>query len=149
MSGWRARAMASGAERDPGETQAVRTPRRTNSSTNAAAKRWFAWTPASDWVDMPDLEIPDGNLHYEAAGPEDAETVTLLHGFTQTSRSWRELIGYLPPDFRYLIPDLRGHGATKLRPRAPHTMGACTEDLLALWHQEGVEKTHLVGYSMG
>ncbi len=96
---------------------------------------------------MPELRIPDGTLHYEAAG--DGAPVTLLHGFTQTSRSWRELVGLLPKDFRYLVPDLRGHGATKLRPGAPHSMEACTGDLLALWEQEGVGRTHLVGYSMG
>jgi len=98
---------------------------------------------------MPELEIPDGTLHYESLGDGDGEAVTFLHGFTQTSRGWRELIGQLPKDFRYLVPDLRGHGATKLKPQAPHTMQACTEDLLALWAAAGVERTHLVGYSMG
>lgn len=96
---------------------------------------------------MPDLDIPDGTLHYEAVG--DGPAVTLLHGFTQTSRSWRELVGLLPKDFRCLVPDLRGHGATKLRKGAPHTMQACTDDLLALWAAEGVGAGHLVGYSMG
>jgi 2-succinyl-6-hydroxy-2,4-cyclohexadiene-1-carboxylate synthase len=99
--------------------------------------------------EMPELEIDGGTLHYEAIGPATGDPVTLLHGFTQTSRSWRELLALLPKEFRYLVPDLRGHGATKLKPRAPHTMAACTADLLSLWAREGVTKTHLVGYSMG
>lgn len=98
---------------------------------------------------MPELDIDGGRLHYEAIGPATADAVTLLHGFTQTSRSWRELIALLPKEFRYLVPDLRGHGLTKLKPGAPHTMAACTADLLALWAAEGVGKTHLAGYSMG
>jgi 2-succinyl-6-hydroxy-2,4-cyclohexadiene-1-carboxylate synthase len=96
---------------------------------------------------MPELKVPDGTVHYEAIG--DGEPVLLLHGFTQTSRSWRELVGSLPKDFRYLIPDLRGHGATRLRPGAEATMAACGEDLLALLQQERAPRTHLVGYSMG
>jgi 2-succinyl-6-hydroxy-2,4-cyclohexadiene-1-carboxylate synthase len=98
---------------------------------------------------MAELEIPDGRLHYERIGEAGGDAVTLLHGFTQTSRSWQELVNLLPKDLRYLLPDLRGHGATRLRPGAPHTMAACTGDLLALWASEGVERTHLVGYSMG
>lgn len=98
---------------------------------------------------MPELEIDGGRLHYEAMGPPTGDAVTLLHGFTQTSRSWRELIAMLPKDCRYLVPDLRGHGLTKLKPGTPHTMAACTADLLALWAAEGVSKTHLAGYSMG
>jgi len=98
---------------------------------------------------MPELEIPDGRVHYESIGPPGAAAVTLLHGFTQTSRSWRELVGLLPQELHYLLPDLRGHGGTRVRPGAPHTMQACTGDLLAMWEREGVARTHLVGYSMG
>lgn len=93
---------------------------------------------------MPDLNVPDGTIHYEVQG--DGAPVTLLHGFTQTSRSWRELIGMLPSGFRYITPDLRGHGATRA---APATMECCLGDLEAVWAAEGVDGGHLVGYSMG
>src|SRR5438309_3500260 len=145
---WRAIAIATGADREPGETHAQRTPRRTSSSTNVAANTWFGCAGASDMLrGMPELEVADGRLSYAARGTGPA--VTLLHGFTQTSRSWQELIGRLPGGFRYLAPDLRGHGATRLRSGAPHTMEACLQDLSAIWAAEGVEQTHLVGYSMG
>src|SRR5579871_2720089 len=96
---------------------------------------------------MPDLEVADGVLHYETGG--EGRPVTFLHGFTQSSRSWRELEGLLPAGWRWLAPDIRGHGQTRLRPGAPHTMDACLSDLEAIWAAEGVERTHLVGYSMG
>jgi 2-succinyl-6-hydroxy-2,4-cyclohexadiene-1-carboxylate synthase len=93
------------------------------------------------------LEREDVRLSYFVAG--DGVPVTLLHGFTQSGRSWRELIAKMPPGFRWIVPDLRGHGETQTRRGAPCSMDACTEDLVELWDQLGVEKTHLVGYSMG
>ena len=74
--------------------------------------------------------------------------VTLLHGFTQRGASWRELAGRLQLP-AILTPDLRGHGANPIPPSEPHTMEACTADLIRLWDEAGVERTHLVGYSMG
>jgi 2-succinyl-6-hydroxy-2,4-cyclohexadiene-1-carboxylate synthase len=93
------------------------------------------------------LEREDVRLSYFVAG--DGVPVTLLHGFTQSGRSWREVIAKMPAGFRWIVPDLRGHGETQTRPAAPCSMDACTGDLVALWDELGVEKTHLVGYSMG
>ena len=39
------------------------------------------------------------------------ETIVLLHGFTQTGRSWEPTIAALAERYRALAPDLRGHGA--------------------------------------
>ena len=75
--------------------------------------------------------------------------VTLLHGFTQSGRSWREVISRMPDGWMWIVPDLRGHGETRLRPDALCDMNACTRDLEMLWDQLGVPRTHLVGYSMG
>jgi 2-succinyl-6-hydroxy-2,4-cyclohexadiene-1-carboxylate synthase len=75
--------------------------------------------------------------------------VTLLHGFTQSGRSWQELISKMPEGWQWVVPDLRGHGETRTRPGAPCTVAACTADLEKLWDELGIERTHLVGYSMG
>ena len=96
---------------------------------------------------MAEIQVPDGTIAYEVRG--DGTPVTFLHGFTQSSRSWQEVVGMLPPGYRCLVPDLRGHGATRVRPGAPHTMDACLGDLEAVWAAEGIDRTHLVGYSMG
>lgn len=76
------------------------------------------------------------------------EVVTLLHGFTQRGQAWAELIGLLPR-CPVLTPDLRGHGAHPAGPGEPHTMEACTADVVRLWDEAGIERCHLVGYSMG
>ena len=93
------------------------------------------------------LEEEDARLNYEVIG--EGSPVTLLHGFTQSGRSWREVISMMPAGRRWVVPDLRGHGATLVRPGAPYTMEACTEDLVRLWDSLGIARSHLVGYSMG
>jgi len=93
------------------------------------------------------LERKDARLSYFVAG--DGPAVTLLHGFTQSGRSWRELISRMPEGWQWIVPDLRGHGETRVRLGATCSMDACTDDLLALWDELGVERSHVAGYSMG
>ena len=96
---------------------------------------------------MPIVEGADVRLNYFETG--EGTPVTLLHGFTQSGRSWQETISKMPAGWRWVVPDLRGHGDTKTKPEAPCTMDACTSDLVLLWDHLGIERTHLVGYSMG
>jgi len=93
------------------------------------------------------LDGKDVRLSYFVEG--DGAPVTLLHGFTQSGHSWREVMARMGGRFRWIVPDLRGHGETQTRPGAPCSMEACTDDLLMLWNHLGVERTHLAGYSMG
>jgi 2-succinyl-6-hydroxy-2,4-cyclohexadiene-1-carboxylate synthase len=96
---------------------------------------------------VPVLDGNDVHLHYVVIG--DGVPVTLLHGFTLSGRSWQEVIAAMPPGWRWIVPDLRGHGATRIPSGAPCTMDACMGDLEMLWDHLGIERTHLVGYSMG
>jgi 2-succinyl-6-hydroxy-2,4-cyclohexadiene-1-carboxylate synthase len=93
------------------------------------------------------LDVKDVRLNYFVKG--EGTPVTLLHGFTQSGKSWNEVISKMPEGWMWIVPDLRGHGATKTLDGAPCTMDACTADLEMLWDHLGVERTHLVGYSMG
>lgn len=67
----------------------------------------------------------------------------LLHGFTQTGRSWAPLVALLGQRYRCFAPDLPGHGDGSHR--RPATFDAVTAYLNAL-HPE---RFTLVGYSMG
>jgi 2-succinyl-6-hydroxy-2,4-cyclohexadiene-1-carboxylate synthase len=93
------------------------------------------------------LDAGDVRLNYFVTG--EGAPVTLLHGFTQSGRSWRELISRMPGGWKWIAPDLRGHGETRTARGADCSMDGCTADLEALWNELGVERTHLVGYSMG
>ena len=96
---------------------------------------------------MPIVDGPGASIAYIESG--DGVPVTLLHGFTLNGTTWRELVAKMPPGWRWIMPDIRGHGDTRIEPGAPVTMDACTSDLEMLWGALGVERTHLVGYSMG
>ena len=93
------------------------------------------------------LQREDVRLSYFVEG--EGPPITLLHGFTQSGRSWREVMSKMPTGWKWIVPDLRGHGETQTRQGSPCSMDACMEDLLALWDDLGVERTHLAGYSMG
>lgn len=71
------------------------------------------------------------------------ETIVLLHGFTQTGRSWEPTVAALGERYRALAPDLRGHGAAA--DARPVSFDAVRADVLAL----APERFVLAGYSMG
>src|SRR5256886_11980389 len=52
----------------------------------------------------------------------------------------------MPAGWKWIAPDLRGHG---FAPTSPATMDDCAADLVALWNDLGIERSHVVGYSMG
>ena len=69
--------------------------------------------------------------------------LVLLHGFTQTGRSWAPVVAALGQRYRCFAPDLPGHGDSS--ERRPATFGAVTAYLAALKPERFV----LCGYSMG
>lgn len=93
------------------------------------------------------IDAPGARIAYTESGSGDA--VTFLHGFTLNGHSWSELVGKMPKGRRWIMPDIRGHGDTRIDAGAPVTMDACARDLEAMWDALGVERTHIVGYSMG
>ncbi len=69
--------------------------------------------------------------------------IVLLHGFTQTGRSWAPTNAALGGGVEAIAPDLRGHGdAADAR---PVSFEAVSDDVLALAPEDFV----LAGYSMG
>ena len=50
------------------------------------------------------------NLFYREAGPADAPTLVLLHGFPSSSRIWVPMMLRLSDEFRMIAPDYAGFG---------------------------------------
>jgi 2-succinyl-6-hydroxy-2,4-cyclohexadiene-1-carboxylate synthase len=69
--------------------------------------------------------------------------LVLLHGFTQTGRSWQPVLHALAARYRAVAPDLPGHGA--FAERRPASFAACDAYIRTLAR----ERTTLAGYSMG
>src|SRR5207237_1699371 len=49
-------------------------------------------------------------IFYREAGPRDAPTVLLLHGFPSSSHMFRNLIPLLADKYHVVAPDFRGYG---------------------------------------
>lgn len=85
------------------------------------------------------------NVEVRQAGP----ALLLLHGFTGSGATWTP---HLEAWWKFttIAVDLLGHGRSAC-PADParYGMERCVEDLLALLDQLGVQRTAVLGYSMG
>ena len=57
-------------------------------------------------------------VFYREAGPKDAPTILLLHGFPTAGHMFRDLIPQLADRFRLVAPDLPGFGQSDMRREA-------------------------------
>jgi 3-oxoadipate enol-lactonase len=74
--------------------------------------------------------------------------VTLVTGIANDTTMWNAQMRALTPHFRVLRYDLRGQGGSEGTP-APYSISLLVDDLVRLWGEVGVEKTHLVGLGLG
>ena len=84
-------------------------------------------------------------------GPAEAEAIVLLHGYPQSSASWRSVFpGLTAAGYRALAPDQRGYspGARPVGRRA-YVMSELVADVLALADQAGIDRFHVVGHDWG
>ena len=92
------------------------------------------------------LRLPDGRrlayIDSGAAGP----AVLLLHGYTDSSRSWSLIAPHLD-SCRLIVPDLSGHGLSDAS-TVPSLEGFC-EDLILLADALGLGRFGVAGHSMG
>jgi pimeloyl-ACP methyl ester carboxylesterase len=84
-------------------------------------------------------------------GPADAEAVVLLHGYPQSSASWRSISPHLvAAGYRVLAPDQRGYSpGARPQGRRAYVMSELVADVLALADQAGVDGFHVVGHDWG
>jgi len=109
-----------------------------------------AWYLLTQRVEGRYFESADLRLHYTDEGA--GEVVVLLHGFAVNSDlNWRltGVLDALSERFRVVALDLRGHGLSD-KPHAPEAYGlAMAADVMRLMDHLGIERAHLVGYSLG
>lgn len=86
-------------------------------------------------------------LNVEVTG--EGPLLVLLHGFTREARAWEPLLAALE-GYRVVRVDLIGHGRSDAPAAASrYSMAHAVEDLTALLHHLSIEKTALLGYSLG
>jgi pimeloyl-ACP methyl ester carboxylesterase len=62
------------------------------------------------------VKINDLDIFYREAGPKNAPTILLLHGFPTSSHMFRNLIQILSDEFHLIAPDYPGYGNSSMPP---------------------------------
>jgi non-heme chloroperoxidase len=99
-------------------------------------------------------------MTYVEAGKAGSPVVIMLHGFTDTSRSFFPTIEAMlqsAPDLHVYALDARGHGGSSMpkdegcaaKPEQCFEMADFAADVVAFMDQKKIRKAHLVGASMG
>jgi len=73
---------------------------------------------ASSTVMFRKVDVDGVNVFYREAGPKDARTLLLLHGFPTAGHMFRDLIPQLSRQFRLVAPDLPGFGQSDMPARS-------------------------------
>ena len=96
---------------------------------------------------MPKISRTQCELHYEIFG-ENGPWITLVNGHTRSHKDFRNMVKILTKkNFRCLTLDNRGSGETNVT--APFTFDDMVLDVVSLWDELNIDKTHLLGISMG
>jgi pimeloyl-ACP methyl ester carboxylesterase len=86
-------------------------------------------------------------LAHEVHGPLSGPAVVLVHGITESRRSWDPLIDDLATDLRVLAVDLRGHGDSD--PGDGYDPISYASDVVETMRHHGIEAPVAVGHSLG
>jgi FAD/FMN-containing dehydrogenase len=91
----------------------------------------------------PALQLP-----YVEQGDPDGIPVLMLHGYSDSWRSFEHVMAHLPDDLRAIAVTQRGHGDAQ-RPAAGYTPREFADDAIATLDALGIERVVIVGHSMG
>jgi pimeloyl-ACP methyl ester carboxylesterase len=102
-------------------------------------------------IDRLEIDANGFTFTARAAGPPDGRRVLLLHGFPQTSWSWRALLMALgDAGYRAVAPDQRGYSEGARPPEIiDYSLGWLVADVLALADAMEMETFDLVGHDWG
>jgi pimeloyl-ACP methyl ester carboxylesterase len=75
--------------------------------------------PPGMYVDV--LTVDGVGVFYREAGPKDAPTLVLLHGFPSSSREFDTLIPLLATHYHLIAPDFPGFGQGDAPPPSSYT----------------------------
>lgn len=87
-------------------------------------------------------------LAYAEQGRRDGPAVVMLHGYTDSHRSYDLLRPHLPEAWRVIAPTARGHGQSD-KPERAYDAGDMAADVRALLDVLGIDRALIVGHSMG
>ncbi|MGP8233223.1 MAG: alpha/beta fold hydrolase [Methylovirgula sp.] len=88
------------------------------------------------------VEVDGIGIFYREAGPKDAPTIVLLHGYPSSSRMFESLIPLLAVRYHLIAPDYPGFGQSDAPPpsRYAYTFDHLAETINALLEQIGIDR---------
>lgn len=95
---------------------------------------------------MPKICANDINIEYEIHG--SGEPLLLIAGLGYDRWMWHKMVPLLAQHFQVITFDNRGVGGTDA-PKGPYTANLLADDTAALLSQLNIEKTAVMGHSMG
>ena len=96
------------------------------------------------------LQATTSGHHYHIEIVGAGQPLLLLHGFSGDASTWREVAAAFADRWRVIMPDILGHGASDKPARDEnYRMEAVAADIMDLLDQLRIQRTHLLGYSMG
>lgn len=103
-------------------------------------------TPAPE---VKSVQLQGGpRLEYVEQGDRDGIPVVLLHGYTDSWKSYERVLPYLPSSLRIFAVTQRGHGDSD-RPAGGYRAEDFARDVAAFLDAVGVKSAVVVGHSMG
>lgn len=96
------------------------------------------------------LKTPPGSdqTAYNRTGPEDGEVIMLIHGLGLCRAIWQPFMDHLSQRYQVIAYDLYGHGESGPAPATPD-LGLFARQIVNLMDHCGVEKAHMIGFSIG
>jgi pimeloyl-ACP methyl ester carboxylesterase len=91
------------------------------------------------------VKVGDWEIYYREAGPKDAPTILLLHGFPTSSQMFRNLIPALADQYHLVAPDYPGFGHSSMPARDKFSY---TFDNLAKVIDEYTDKVGVTKYAL-
>jgi pimeloyl-ACP methyl ester carboxylesterase len=105
--------------------------------------------PGSGEPQVRSLPLPTGvTLQYAELGNPRAPVLLLVHGYTDSWKSFQLVMPGLAPKYRAISVSLRGFGDSS-RPESGYSGAELTADLVALMDALKIERAVVVGHSMG
>lgn len=99
---------------------------------------------------MPFADSNGVQIYYEVAG--EGKPLVLFHGLTGSNVRWHDngIVDGLAADYRLILIDARGHGASD-KPHGTDEYGGAIHaaDVLAVLDDLGLDSTHFWGHSLG